>query len=230
MGEAEGTGPHCFLFLVGAAAGCSCPRNGQSCLCRLEWRWHRSLAVSLVCTLSGWRVLLPQLLLTGTRSSGGRTAVPTHHVNALQIKSHQEGQVRYLMLQSSRLGRGILTGMGLWIWAPQFWCGPASVSCTLDLALSTVKPRPQKVNGCATCYWCLMMQRGNCQDFASCLPRNGAINDEECSTYCKFRLMLIWQLPSQGSLHASCSCKYSLFHEVAIDHPELIQIINLERI
>lgn len=42
--------------------------------------------------------------------------------------------------------------------------------------------------------------KGNCQDFASYFPRHGVINDEECCTYCKFRLMLIWQLPSQGCL------------------------------
>lgn len=29
--------------------------------------------------------------------------------------------------------------------------------------------------------------KGNCQDFASCFPRNGAINEEGC-TYCKLRL------------------------------------------
>lgn len=42
-----------LLFLVGAAAGCRCPRDGQSLLCRLEWRWHRPLALSLPCTLAG---------------------------------------------------------------------------------------------------------------------------------------------------------------------------------
>lgn len=159
MGEAEGTCPHPLVpSEQGAAAGWSCPRDGQSHLCRLEWRWlcpYSTPSQAGEC----WAVLLPQLLLTGWRRCGSRTAVSAQHINTLQIKSHHGRQAQYPQLQSSRLGRGILTRVGSWIWAPQFWCSSASVSCALDLALSTVKPRPQKVNGASNCYWCLIMQR-----------------------------------------------------------------------
>lgn len=56
-GRSRGDLSPSLLFLRRAAAGCSCPRDGQSHLCRLAWRWHRPLAVSLLCTLTGWRVL-----------------------------------------------------------------------------------------------------------------------------------------------------------------------------
>lgn len=173
MGEAEGTSPS-LLFLVGAAAGCCCPRDRQSYLCRPEWRCHNPLAVSLLCTLSGWGVLgcaAAPAAADWKEKSWGRTAVSMQHVNTLHIKSHRGGQARYLQLQSSGLGRGILAGMGSWIWAPHFWCGCASVSCALGLALSTVKPRPQKVNGAANSvidawwwyWWCEGKLSGLCK-------------------------------------------------------------------
>lgn len=172
----------------------------------------------------GWAVLLPQLLLL---EGGVGTGLQCSHSLSIYCKSHQGRQARYLqlggweegfwpewVLEFGQLGSGVVllqsAVLSIWHWAL------LSQGHRRLMVLLTVLLMPDDA-------------KRNCQDFASCFPRNGAINDEECCTYCKFRLMLIWQLPSQGSLHASCSCKYFLLHEVAIDHQALIQIINFRK-
>lgn len=167
-----------------------------------------------------WAVLLPQLLLTGRRRSGS-SVHPACQYSANQVPPRGTGKGIYSckaagwegefwpewVLEFGHLSSGVvlLWSAVLWIW---HWA-PFSQGHRRLMVLLTVLLMPDDA-------------KGNCQDFASCFLRNGAINDEECCSYCKFRLMLIRQLSSQGSLHASCSCKYSLFHEVAIDHTELM--------
>lgn len=107
----------------------------------------------------------------------------------------------------------------------------AVVLC-LDLALITIKQRPQKVSGATNiviaAWWWYWWCRGKCQDFDRHFPSNGAISDREQYIYPEFGLpcysgSFLDKAHLMPSLPAG---KDSLLHTVVLCHPDLIYINN----
>lgn len=198
-GRSRGDFSQVVPFLVGAATSCHCPADRQSYLCRLRWRWHRPLSRPLSAPSGAgehWAVLLAPAATQRKEKSGSRTAVPTREVNTLHVGSHKRGQPRYLQQQVLAFTVGKegfhrdgflnlstsvvvwlrfrqLRSVWIWLWAP------LSQGCRRLTALLTILLLPDDGTDDV---------KGKCQDFASCFPRNGAMDDEECCIYFKFRL------------------------------------------
>lgn len=107
----------------------------------------------------------------------------------------------------------------------------AVVLC-LNLALITIKQRPQKVSGATNiviaAWWWYWWCRGKCQDFDRHFPSNGAISDREQYIYPEFGLpcysgSFLDKAYLMPSLPAG---KDSLLHTVVLCHPDLIYINN----